>query len=223
MHLHLPQHCQLQDRDLKHLGNLQWLQALHIRHVDPWLLSDQALEELPDAHDMPQLMLITRDGRTVYSAAVPPAAEAGDNGVGAFNLPSTPAVAGQQQQSWWQQDHLSLVGAPSGLQTVSAASSSRFGSWPDGGASTAPARAATPRAGSSSSKKPLAGSSMTAAASTVYKRLSEYDERFKYSKEELLELRAADSAGADSPKLQVCGRLESIPDWLRASSEDRWR
>lgn len=197
-------------RDMRHLQPLQQLQHLHVEAADPWLLEDSALLQLTD--DMPVLSSITRDGRQLLhdfraSAAAPAgAAEPGSHATqqasgwaGLYGGDSTAAAAtsGSSCSSIWaagplpgeldQQQHEVSVLSPwlqrrvqqplaqghiSGVR-VQKSSAKHPGSMQQG-----------------RSPRHIAGAHAGGSSTTMYQRLSAYDERFRYTSEELLVLRS---------------------------------
>jgi hypothetical protein len=215
----------LTDRDLRHLHSLEQLQQLHVKGADPWLLSDNALLQLAD--ELPLLSRLSRDGRSLLQAGI--AVAAAEAPAGSASLSTSPHTLGQ----------LSGVGTYTPSSSAAPVSSSRDSIWPAGPlpqdcqslqeplvASPWLQRRSTPRAGAQHSagggRQGSASKAGSSGGGTVYQRLSAYDERFRYSTEDLLALRGQtpDAAAAveirlSNPTTVAIGQV--LPAEIRAS------
>lgn len=202
----------LNDRDLRHLHPLQQLQQLHVDAVDAWVLSDGGLLQL--AEQLTQLRSLTRDGRQLLSIQQQADAAAQRLGapIDAAGISSTQAAAhghsSSSPHSIWpagpildeleEQPPSALTPASRGGGRVSKAS---------------PAVSSSPASSSKAASRPVG---------SVYHRLAAFDERYRYSMDELLSLRgqavvpdgqaehADDSptglGGALPAEIMACGR-----------------
>lgn len=217
----------LTDRDLRHLHSLGQLQQLHIKGADPWLLSDDALLQLAD--ELPLLSTLGRDGCSLLQAGIAVAAAEAPAGSASFS--TSPHTPGQ----------LSGVGTyTTSSSSAVPVSSSRDSIWPAGPlpqdcqslqeplvASPWLQRRSTPRAGVQHSagggRQGSASKAGSSCGGTVYQRLSAYDERFRYSTEDLLALRGQtpDAAAAvetrlNNPTTVAIG--QALPAEIRAGA-----
>jgi hypothetical protein len=209
----------LSDRDMSQLYPLQQLCQLTIKSSDPWLLSDAALQQLPD--ELPLLSSIIRDGQQLLSygtrlqaatgfgvqAGVPagPADAAssycGHSSAAAVRagLDSSAGGASSSYQGIWQGPQVALSGdAQLGTQLIESPWLLRYlpqTRCPSVTSSKVQQQRTTPASRSVMRQGPgdKAGANRRGSGSggTVYQRLSAYDERYKYSSGELLALRDA--------------------------------
>lgn len=199
----------LGDSDMRHLEPLQQLQQLHIKGADPWLLSDAAILQL--AEELPVLSSILRDGRQILQDAgalsVAAAVAAGAAELGSYQ--SSPSAV-------WPGAH--RFGGPDGSQT----GVSYPAIWPADGLPndlqnkqqvdvmspwllryipqpSTPGSQGKAQPAAAAARPTVASGRSSSRGATVYQPLSAFDERFRYSSDELLHLRSQVAGTQHSP------------------------
>jgi hypothetical protein len=202
--------------------------------LDTWLVSDAALVDLAVA--LPSLQLVTRDGRVLLCVAGAAAAAAGPAVLEqqVYHTPlggavaSTAAAVEGGVASWLS----AAAAARTAAGRLQDGSAGIQGSWSAAHNVSSAVSTATAAAAAAASARAPAGSTSTArgggrqkqsqpagSSSTVHSRLSKYDERYRYTTEQLVSLRVS-ASGAGSA---AAAGLAGVPAELKASSVDSWR
>jgi hypothetical protein len=227
------QRWQLQGHDLSALEPLQQLQQLHTAQLDPWLVSDSALVDL--ATVLPSLQLVTRDGRVLVCAAVATAAAGGlaslePQAYGGAVAVTAAALDGGSVS--WLSAAVAARAAAGRLQDGSAGtpgswlaaySASSAGVVPTAAAAAAALAPAgstsTGPGGSSSSRKKSTQTAVGSSSSRLHPRLLDYDERYRYTTEQLVGLRVSASGAGSAAAAGMAG----VPGEIKSSSADSWK
>lgn len=196
------------------ISGLIALQQLHVHDTDPWLLHSGQMTAVATA--LTCLTLVTRDGWELLNVR---GSSSSSSSAAAAELAPAHGAAGSGCSCGGHASSERGTLRDWGLQLAGMASSARR---PASGSPQPPEAAAAPAGSSGSGQRPGrrsnsgtgVGSSSSASASAA-RRLSAFDERHRYSTQQLLALRGGGDSSGDGGAAPARGLHESIPLELR--------